>query len=232
MKTSKLLLEYALASLGTATIAALVRFQAEPEWVVVGYAVMVLALLAAAWRTGHEIFLYQALVMLAFAAFRIATNNFYHLHAPFSSSLNSSIWAIALLACGVPLAFQVRKNPKFADLPGWMSAFVRRPEQAMFFVPVILLTVLLLLKLNGGKVTLAWGAEGLAVFVLALWARERSFRLTGLALLMLCIGKLGYDTWYFHDPAVRFLAWIGIGVVILVVSFLYGKNRDALRDYL
>jgi hypothetical protein len=31
---------------------------------------------------------------------------------------------------------------------------------------------------------------------------------------------------------VRFLAWIGIGVVILVVSFLYGKNRDALRDYL
>jgi uncharacterized membrane protein len=232
MKLSKRLLEYALACVGTATIAALVRFEVEPEWVVVGYALMVLALLAVAWRSGQEIFLYQAMVMLAFAGFRIATHNFYHLHAPFSSSLNSSIWAIALLACGVPLAFQVRKNPKFSGLPGWLSVFARRPEQAMFFVPVILLTVLLLLKLQGGKVTLAWGAEGLAVFVLALWAHERSFRLTGLALLMLCIAKLGYDTWYFHDPGVRFLAWMGIGVVILVVSFLYGKNRDALKDYL
>ena len=232
MKLSKLLLEYVLASLGTATIAALVRFEADPEWVVVGYAVMVLALLAVAWRTGQEVFLYHALVMLGFAAFRIATNNFYHLQAPFSSSLNSSIWAIALLACGVPLAFQVRKNPKFSNLPGWLSQLARRPEQAMFFVPVILLTVLLLLKLQGFKVTLAWGAEGLAVFVLALWARERSFRLTGLALVMLCIAKLGYDTWHFQDLGVRFLAWIGIGVVILVISFLYGRNRDALRDYL
>ncbi len=232
MKSSKLLLEYALACLGTATVAALVRFETDPEWIVVGYAVMVLALMAVAWRIGHEIFLFQGLVMLGFTAFRTSMHNFYHLHESSSFSLSSSIWTIALLACGVPLAFLLRKNPKFAKLPRWASMLTLHPEQPMFFVPVVLLAVLLFLKMTGGKVTLAWGVEGFAVFTLALWAKERSFRWTGLGLLMLCIGKLVYDTWYFNDPRVRYLTWIGIGVLVLVVSFLYGKNRDALREYL
>jgi len=227
------LLKYALACLGTATVAALIRFEAEPAWVVAGYAAMVAVLLLVAWRTGQEIFLYQSVVMLGFAGFRMATNNFYHLKdANSASSLNSCIWAIALLAVCVPLAFQIRGNAKFANLPGWLRGLAGRPEQPMFFVPVILLVVLLFLKLEGGKVTLFWGLEGLAIFMVALWARERSFRLTGVALVMLSIGKLGYDTLYFNDPLVRILAWIGIGLVILVVSFLYGKNREALKDYL
>jgi Predicted membrane protein (DUF2339) len=237
MKPTKLLLEYALACLGTATIAALVYFEAGRDWVVVGYAVLVVALLAVAWYIGHEIFLYQALVLLAMAAFRISMHNFYHLHEPFSSSLSGSIWAIALLACAVPLSFLVRNNPRFSQpgfsrLPRWASLLTLHPEQPMFFVPVILLAVLLFVKLSGGKVTLAWGAEGFVVFTLALWAKERSFRWTGLALLMLCVGKLVYDTWYFNDPVVRYSTWIGIGILILVVSFLYGKNREALREYL
>jgi uncharacterized membrane protein len=99
-------------------------------------------------------------------------------------------------------------------------------------VPVILLAVLLWIKFSGFKMTIAWGAEGLVVFVLALWAKERSFRLTGLGLIMLCVAKLVYDTWFFTDPVARYSAWIGIGIVILVVSFLYGRNREALREYL
>lgn len=102
----------------------------------------------------------------------------------------------------------------------------------MFFVPVVLLAVLLFLKFSGFRITIAWGVEGLVVFVLALWAKERTFRLTGLALIMLCVAKLVYDTWFFTDPVARYSAWIGIGVVLLLVSFLYGKNREALRDYL
>jgi hypothetical protein len=229
--SSRRLLEYLLATMGTATIAALVWFESDPEWVVAGCAFLVVALMAAVWLIGHEIFLLQALVLLGVAAFRIAMRNFYHLNEPFSSSLSGAIWAIGLLALAVPLAFLVRKR-ELAGLPGWAEMLARRPEQPMFFVPVILLVVLLFLKLSGFKMTMAWFAEGFVVFVLALWAKERSFRLTGLALMMLCIGKLGYDTLSFKDPLVRTAAWIGIGLLILVVSYLYAKNREALRDYL
>jgi hypothetical protein len=168
------------------------------------------------------------------AAFRIAMRNFYHLNEPFSSSLNGAIWAIALLALAVPLAFLIRGR-QFAGLPHWAQVVARRPEQPMFFVPVLLLTVLLVIKFSGFRMTMAVFAEGFVVFILALWAKERSFRLTGLSLVMVCIFKLFYDTWFVKDPLVRNAAYIGIGLLVLVIALLYGKygrSRAALRDYL
>ena len=109
----------------------------------------------------------------------------------------------------------------------------QRPEQPLFFISVILLTVLLFIKVSAGMVTLAWGIESIVVFLLALFAKERSFRLTGLALLILCVAKIVFrDVWNFSDPAARYLTLIGLGAILLLVSYLYGKNREALREYL
>jgi hypothetical protein len=224
--------EYFLACLGTATLAALARFELAADTVAIGYAALVVLTLLVTWLAHRQIFLYQSLVLLVFAAARLSMTNFYHLKEPFSASLSSSIWTIALLAFAVPLAFKVRGAAKPGDYPGWTSALALHPEQPTFFVPVLLLGVLLFLKLSGGKVTGAWALEGFVVFVLALWAKERSFRLTGLSLLLLSIVKVIYDTIYFTNPQVRYLTWIGVGVLALVVAFLYGKNREALRDYL
>jgi predicted membrane protein DUF2339 len=227
---------YLLACLGTATIASLIRFESAPAAVAIGYAVMVVGLQAVAWRTGHEIFLFQALIMLGVAAFRIATHNFYYLHETFSQNLQTTIWAIAILAIGVPLSFVLRRQETQARKDTgrqWLTLLLRHPEQPMFFVPVVLLAVLLALKMPGGMVTLAWGIEGVVVFVLALLAKERSYRLTGLALLVLCVGKiLLWDAWQITDPRARYSTLIGVGALLLVVSFLYGHNREALREYL
>jgi hypothetical protein len=229
---TKVRAEYFLACLGTATLAALARFELAVDAVAVGYAALVMLTLLVAWLAQRQIFLYQSLVLLVFAAVRVSMANFYHLKEPLSSSLSSSIWTIALLACAVPVAFKVRSTAKPGDYPSWASALALHPEQPTFFVPVFLLAVLLFLKFSGGKVTGAWALEGFAVFVLALWAKERSFRLTGLSLLLLSIVKVVYDTFYFTNPQVRYLTWIGVGVLALVVAFLYGKNREALQDYL
>jgi uncharacterized membrane protein len=172
------------------------------------------------------------MVLLVFTATRLSMTNFYHLKEPFSSSLSSSIWTIALLACSVPLAFKVRSAAKPGDYPGWASALALHPEQPMFFVPVILLIVLLFLKLTGWWVTLGWAVEALTVFILALWAGERSFRLTGLSLMLVSIGKLGYDTYHSPNQSAKILTFIGVGIALLVVPFLYGKNKEALREYL
>jgi hypothetical protein len=229
------IMTYVVACLGTATIASLIRFESAPAMVVIGYAAMVVGLELVAWSTGHEIFALQALVMLGVAAFRIATHNFFYLHESFSSSLPSSIWAIALLAIGVPLSFLVRKRERSraTSAPGWARFLFQHPEQPMFFVPVLLLTVLLALKMPGGMITLSWGIEGMVLFVLALFAKERSYRLTGVALLILCVGKIiCWDVWQIDDPRARYLTLIGMGGLLLVVSYLYGRNREALREYL
>jgi hypothetical protein len=224
--------EYFLACLGTATLAALARFELGADAVATGYAALVVLTLLTAWLAHRPIFLYQAMVLLVFTATRLSMANFYHLKEPFSSSLSNSIWTIALLACAVALAFKVRRTAKPGDYPDWTSALARHPERPMFFVPVILLIVLLFLKLTGWWVTLGWATEALAVFILALWARERSFRLTGLSLMLVSIGKLGYDTYYSPNQSAKILTFIGVGIALLVVPFLYGKNKEALRQYL
>jgi uncharacterized membrane protein len=113
-----------------------------------------------------------------------------------------------------------------------LQAFVRRPEQVFFFIAIGVLTALLALEMRHGMVTLSWAVEGLAVFLLALWLGERSFRLSGLGLLLLCVGKiLLVDVWHLslRDRALTFIV---LGGALFVVSFLYTRNREALRQYL
>ncbi len=231
---NKMRVDDLIACLGTATLVALARFELPLENVVIGYAAILFAALMIAWRTRLNIFLYQALAVLGMTAFRISMYNFYHLHEPFSSNLSAAAWAIALMGASVPICLAIRRrNAEPVAGKGWLAFLVRRPEQPAFFVPFVLLAVLLALKVVPGMITLAWGAQAVMVFVLALWAKERSFRLAGLGLLLICAAKIVcWDVWQFDDPTARILTLIGVGGLILLVSFLFSKNRETLREYL
>jgi hypothetical protein len=229
----KLRVEYLLACIGTATVAALARFEMPLEMVVAGYAGIVLALLVAAWLTGLEVFLYQAVIMLGITAFRFSMHNLRNLDGSLVSSLPNSIWALGLLAASIPVAFKLRsKDATYGGAQKWIGYLVRRPEQALFFPCVVLTGALLAIKLPQA-ITLAWAIEGIVVFILALLAKERSFRLTGLALVLLCVAKIAcWDAWKMNDLLLGILTFIGLGIVMLLVHYLYTKNRERLREYL
>jgi uncharacterized membrane protein len=172
--------------------------------------------------------------------FRTVLHNFYE-RSYFPAPAWQSRWitvgtAVTLLFATLPIAFQLRKKNQPSEKSGLvrlLQSVVRRPEQVLFFIAVGLLTALLAVEMRHGMVTLSWGVEGLAVFVLALWLGERSFRLTGLGLLvLLCVGKIVLvDVWKL-DPRDRYLTFIVLGAALLLVSFLYTRNREALRQYL
>ena len=231
---SKIRIEHLLACLGTATLAALARFELLPETVAIAYAALVIGTLLTAWLSRLQVFLYQALVLLVVAAFRISMYNFYQLHELYGSNLSSSVLTIVLLAAGIPICFAIRKNARQTLRgPQWLALLAGHPEQPMFFVPFVLMAVLLALKVTAGMITLAWGALAVVVFVLALWAKERSYRLAGLTLLLLCVAKIVcWDVWQLNDASARYLTLIGVGLLILVVSYLISRNREALREYL
>lgn len=231
---SKIHVEHLVASLGTATLVALARFELSAENVVVGYAVIVFGTLLVAWRTRLQVFLYQALVVLGMAAFRISMYNFYHLREPFSANLSGAVWAIALIGASVPFCLAIRRrNAENPAATGWVTALVRHPEQPVFFVPFALLVILLALKIVPGMITLAWGAQAVVVFVLALWARERNFRLAGLGLLLVCAAKIVlWDVWQIGDLPTRYLTLMGVSGLMIAVSYLYSRNRESLREYL
>jgi uncharacterized membrane protein len=109
---------------------------------------------------------------------------------------------------------------------------VRRPEQLQFFAPIVLLSLMLALKMRAGMVTVSWGMEGLLIIVLALLVSERSFRLAGLGLLLLCVGKImAMDVWALQVRD-RYLTLIIVGSALILVSYLYSRYREAIRQFL
>jgi uncharacterized membrane protein len=226
--------------LGTITLAALMRFELPADWVATAWAALALALLAVAWRSGRRLFLHQALLMSAGVLMRTVLHNFYE-RSYFPAPVLESRWvcvgtAVALLFISLPILFQLRSKAREEWPEGIflrvLTALDRRPEQVFFFIALTLLTVLLALEMRHGMVTLSWGVEGVAVFLLALWLGERSFRLSGLGLLLLCVGKIMViDVWRLN-PRDRYLTFIVLGTALLLVSFLYTRNREALRQYL
>jgi uncharacterized membrane protein len=96
----------------------------------------------------------------------------------------------------------------------------------------VLVTALLATETRAGMLTIAWGAEAVVVFLAALWIGERSYRLTGLALLLLCVGKIFvFDFWSLslRDKA---LTGMIVGAALIGVSILYARKREAILQFL
>ncbi len=141
--------------------------------------------------------------------------------------------AVALLLAGIPIGFRLRARP-LADLskPSPFTAALRRPEQLFFFAALTLLVLWLPADFQHGALTMAASLLGVAVFLGALAAGERSFRLAGLGLLLLGVAKLLLvDVWGLA-PTERYLLLIGVGVALLLVSFLYSRFAHRIKQYL
>ena len=229
-----------IAYLGTATIVALFYFQFPIEWVVTSWAAVVFALLGAALLLDRPLFLYQGLLLTVAVLSRGMAHNLfggsYFLGGDWKGDYLVISSAAAILLASLCFAFQLRRRygiPKNeSTLVRFLAAIASRPEQTEFFVPVILITCMLALKMKSGMVTVSWGVEGVVIFLLALAVRERSFRLTGLGVLLLCVGKvMALDVWGLQARD-RYITLIIVGAALVFVSFLYTRYRDAIRQYL
>jgi hypothetical protein len=226
-----------LAWMGTITVVALVRFELALDWVVAGWAALGVVLLAVAWRTGRRTFTAQAVLLTVAIAFRTVMHNFYQ-RSYFAAETWAQRWlpvgtTVALLFLALAPAFRVRRlEAPTTGMPRWLGTLLRRPEQLIFFVGVALYTVLLYLQVKHGLVAVAWAVEAVTVFVFALLVKERSFRLTGLALLLLAIGKIFVVDFWNFDTLRKTITFIVVGLVTIGMSFLYTRYKEALKEYL
>ncbi|HZD32093.1 MAG TPA: DUF2339 domain-containing protein, partial [Candidatus Angelobacter sp.] len=225
---------------GIASGVALLRFELDLDWVAAAWAAGSVALLAVAWRSGRDLFLQQSLVLAFLATLRAVLHNLYE-----RSNLPGPLWhsravctgaTAALLFAGLWFAFRLRwrfESEPTAEAPrSFLQRLFRRPEQVFFFLPLALVVALLAVEMRSGLITVSWSALGVLVFLFALWVGERSFRLAGLCLLLLGVGKIiVVDVWDLN-PRDRYLTFICVGCALLLVSFLYSRYREAIRRYL
>ncbi|MGB8477320.1 MAG: DUF2339 domain-containing protein [Acidobacteriaceae bacterium] len=231
----------ASAYLGTVALAALAYFEIRSPWVVDAWAVLVFLTILVGWTLKRQIFVAQALVLTITVFLRAVLFN---LHA--APLAGSSRWegriacisvACAIIFLTLPMAFRIgRLDPQQPassnQLIRWLHLAICRPEQLLFFTPLLLVTVMLTREMRAGLITVSWSALGVAVFLIALLIRERSYRLAGLALLLLGVAKILFvDVWKLA-PADRYITLIVMGAALLLVSFLYTRYRGILLKFL
>jgi len=233
--------------LGTLTIAMWFAFRFPSTWVpvpngavwvTVVWAGMAALLMALAWMIRRRAFVVWAIPLAVAVVIR-------GLFLDLADTTQVGFWQGPLFHLGVaamtllgalPFAFQLRKTA-FWDggsihLPAEVVTALRRSEQWFFFAPFGLMVVALAFKLSSGSITIAWSLVGVAVFLFALTVGERSYRLAGLALLLLSVVKIVLiDVWALTPPD-RYMTLIVMGLALLAVSFLYTRFGTVIRRYL
>jgi len=207
-------------------------------WVTAIWAAMATVLLALAWLLRRRAFLVQALVLVAAVLIRAffldlvvdSAADFWH-----GPLFHLGVAALIMLAA-LPFAYRLRREDRFVNptftLPPDLGMLLRFPEQSFFFAAFALEVVSLAFKLSSGHITIAWSVLGLAVFLFALAVGERSFRLAGLGLLLVSVGKiLVMDVWQLSSSD-RYLTLIVLGLALVTVSFLYTRFASVIRKFL
>jgi hypothetical protein len=196
-------------------------------------------------RLAIRTFIHQAYALTLFAGVRCAFDNFYQTRPIWFTNERTVTVVTASLAFYLLFVFswkiKGRAKPTAAGeiaakKPGRLRAIMNfvdaYPHHLFFFVPTILLTVLLSLEARRSYLTAAWGVEGLIVFLAVFKLEERAYRWFSLILFLLCVGRIVVvDVWTF-DALGRIVSFIALGGVLLLVSFFYARHREILRRVL
>lgn len=227
-----------IAYFGTGSVVALLYCQLAPQWIIAGWALAVVALMIAALVLDEEVFLEQTALLTAGIVVRgLAHNVFgssYFVSGGWRGKFSVLSLTSALLFAALPVAFPIRDRYRDRPRGSYLSHLLaaRRPDQILFFAPLLLIVITIAVKMDPGMVTLAWGIVGVAVILLGLVASQRSYRLAGLTLLVLCIAKIVFrDAWQLDERS-RYITFIVLGTALILVSALYSKYRDQVSRLL
>jgi hypothetical protein len=83
-----------------------------------------------------------------------------------------------------------------------------------------------------GLLTASWSVFALLLFLCGMPLRERLYRWMGLAVLACSLGRAAlFDVWKL-EAVYRVLSFAALGVVLLVLGFLYTKYQEKIKEWL
>ena len=84
----------------------------------------------------------------------------------------------------------------------------------------------------GFFLTAGWSMLALAFFTASIALRERIYRYLGLGVLAGALGRVVIiDVWKL-EPLYRILSFMALGIVLLVLGFIYNKYQEKLKEWL
>ncbi len=206
-------------------IAALLFLELPPQFVAAGWAGFTLALLIAGFRWNQPDLRYQSYALALFAFTRTLDLEF-HSAQLFASQAQRVAAGAGVIAClFAAQLFCPRKSQEHPPTPG-------NPRLCLSLLATALTTAFLFHEVTGSMLTVAWGIQGAFLLGAGFPLRDRTLRLSGLAVFVLCIGKLFFYDLSALDTLYRILSFFVLGVILVAVSWIYTRFRESIRQYL
>ena len=85
---------------------------------------------------------------------------------------------------------------------------------------------------SGFYLTASWSALALVFFAVGMVLRERVYRWLGLGVLAFALGRVViFDVWKL-ETLYRILSFMALGIVLLVLGFIYNKYKEKIKEWL
>lgn len=141
---------------------------------------------------------------------------------------------MALLNAPADPAQRITADAAVAALQFLMRFRARREplSAAHGLAGAFIIAAMLLNEVSGGMLTLSWGLEGIALLAIGFATRDRWLRLSGLGLLLLCIAKVFFYDLRNLETIYRIFSFIGLGLILLAVSWIYTRFKEQLQKLL
>jgi uncharacterized membrane protein len=81
-------------------------------------------------------------------------------------------------------------------------------------------------QVSGRVLTIAWGIQGMVLLAAGFPLRDRIPRLSGMAIMLVCILKLFLHDLSYLEGLPRIFSLIAMGLILIAVSWVYSRFRD------
>ncbi len=81
------------------------------------------------------------------------------------------------------------------------------------------------------SINIWWGFYALGLVLGGFWLKHKAVRIGGVVLLLIVAGKVFFDLWGLSE-IYRIISSIGLGILALMISFLYAKYREVIASKL
>jgi hypothetical protein len=191
-----------------------------PGWTIA--AALVLAI--GVWRRMEDL-RWQAYPLMVLGAIRTLQP----ILAPEPATTEAVFWMGVVIGVLYLASLLCRKVIREMDRPANPEEYCRLGLSAFSGV---LLTTLIGYQLRPTLITLVWGLAGASLLAVGFPTRERVMRLSGLALLFLCILRVFIFDLSRLEALARILSFVVLGLVLLAVSWVYTRYSEQIRKYL
>jgi hypothetical protein len=187
-------------------------------WVTVAVGAALFAL--AGWRKNRELLIFSAVFsVVGIARFWFPMDDAPRVYLP-------NLFAILALLAQQRFA---RKLPQRFPAPaeGHTGVIVLGSLSLWF-----LLSRWIVEKPNDFYLTAGWAVLALILFMAGMALRERMYRWVGLTILALALGRVAFVEVWKMETIYKVLSLMALGLVLLVLGFIYNKYQEKIKEWL